>query len=62
MLKIHRQHIEAVNAAESLKDLFPLVQNAIELEHATISTLFDSHVFHQTRKKHKTSGTLFTQL
>jgi hypothetical protein len=36
MLKIHSQHIEAVKSAQSLKELFPLVQNAIELEHATI--------------------------
>lgn len=36
MLKIHTQHIQAVQSAESLNDLFPLVQNAIELEHATI--------------------------
>lgn len=36
MLKIHPQHVEAVQSAQTLQDLFPLVQNAIELEHATI--------------------------
>ncbi|MFK7785007.1 MAG: ferritin-like protein [Crocinitomicaceae bacterium] len=36
MLKIHPQHIQAVQSAQSLKELFPLVQNAIELEHATV--------------------------
>ena len=36
MLKIHSHHIQAVQSAQSLSQLFPLVQNAIELEHATI--------------------------
>lgn len=36
MLKIHAEHFEAIRDAKKLEDLFPLVQNAIELEHATI--------------------------
>ena len=36
MLKIHPQHVEAIQKAETLEDLYPLIQNAIELEHATI--------------------------
>ncbi len=36
MLKIDQKYIAQVNASETLEDLFPLLQNAIELEHATI--------------------------
>ena len=36
MLKIDPQHISDLQAAEKVSDLFPFVQNAIELEHATI--------------------------
>lgn len=36
MLKISPKFVNAVINAEKLEDLFPLLQNAIELEHATI--------------------------
>lgn len=36
MLKIDAHYVKSVQSAESLKELYPLVQNAIELEHATI--------------------------
>ncbi|TAE80186.1 MAG: hypothetical protein EAY81_10660 [Bacteroidetes bacterium] len=36
MLKINPQFVRAVNDASSLEDLYPMLQNAIELEHATI--------------------------
>ncbi len=36
MLKINPEFVNKVNGANSLEELFPLVQNAIELEHATI--------------------------
>lgn len=35
-MKIHRQYIERVKSASSVADLLPLIQKAIELEHATI--------------------------
>lgn len=37
-MKIHRRYVEAVLRARTVADLYPLVQNAIELEHATIPT------------------------
>ncbi|MFC4871925.1 ferritin-like domain-containing protein [Negadavirga shengliensis] len=36
MLKLHPQYIASLQTAERLPELFPLVQNAIELEHSTI--------------------------
>ena len=36
MLKINPQFVQAVNNANSLEELFPMLQNAIELEHSTI--------------------------
>lgn len=36
MLKIHRQHVEAIQRVQNIEELYPLIQNAIELEHATI--------------------------
>jgi len=36
MLKISPQFVNAIVTAERLEELFPLLQNAIELEHATI--------------------------
>ena len=36
MLKINPQFVQAVNNAKSLEELFPMLQNAIELEHSTI--------------------------
>jgi hypothetical protein len=36
MIRIDPKFIEQVNSATSYEDLFPLMQNAIELEHATI--------------------------
>ncbi len=38
MIKLDKKYIEAVENAGSLEDLFPLLQNAIKLEHATIPT------------------------
>ncbi len=35
-MKIHRTYIEQVQSAAKVEDLWPLVQKAIELEHATI--------------------------
>lgn len=37
-MKIQRQYIEQIKSAQEPEDLWPLVQNAIELEHATIPT------------------------
>lgn len=36
MLKINPQFVKAINDASNLEELYPLLQNAIELEHATI--------------------------
>ncbi|MEZ4934012.1 MAG: ferritin-like protein [Saprospiraceae bacterium] len=38
MIKLNKKHVERINQATTLSDLFPMVQNAIELEHATIPT------------------------
>ena len=35
-MKIHRQHLDAVIQARTAKDLLPVIQKFIELEHATI--------------------------
>lgn len=36
MLRINPKFVHSVNNADTLRDLYPLVQNAIELEHSTI--------------------------
>jgi len=36
MIKLNSDYIKSIRLADKLSDLFPLVQNAIELEHATI--------------------------
>ncbi|MFT6337479.1 MAG: hypothetical protein ACJATI_004243 [Halioglobus sp.] len=36
MLKLSKKHVQDIQSADCLTALFPLVQNAIELEHATI--------------------------
>ncbi len=36
MLKLSKKHVQDIQSADCLSSLFPLVQNAIELEHATI--------------------------
>jgi Ferritin-like len=38
MIKINAKYIAQVEAASSLSDLYPMLQSAIELEHATIPT------------------------
>ena len=36
MIKLDRRYVDQVRACESAADLYPLLQNAVELEHATI--------------------------
>lgn len=43
MMKIQRQYVERVQSAGSVAELLPLVQNAIELEHATIPLYLSSY-------------------